>query len=138
MVTGFFVVMLMVALGWFSRVRWRWLTVAGALTYPLYLLHRHFGTAMLQGLDGRVPHWASLVITVLGLLLLVLVGAPADREARVSGDQAWAHGQLRPHAAARAATARVWAQSRPAGAPHRRRARAQTRSRTGQPRTGQP
>ena len=60
-----------VALGWLSRVRGRWLTVAGALTYPLYLLHLEIGWLVIRVLHRRVPVWPLL----LGLLAAMLVAS---------------------------------------------------------------
>ncbi|MEV7216065.1 acyltransferase [Kitasatospora cineracea] len=53
LVTLAYLVMLAVALGWTARIQWRWLTVAGALTYPLYLLHEVIGWTVLRWLHGR-------------------------------------------------------------------------------------
>ncbi|WP_073808024.1 acyltransferase family protein [Kitasatospora sp. CB01950] len=43
-----FLIMLAVSMGAFNWVRWKWLTVAGALTYPLYLLHQEIGWAAIS------------------------------------------------------------------------------------------
>ncbi|SCL27610.1 Peptidoglycan/LPS O-acetylase OafA/YrhL, contains acyltransferase and SGNH-hydrolase domains [Micromonospora rhizosphaerae] len=45
----FFALMAAVALGWL-RVDWKWLSVAGALTYPLYLIHQYVGWTILAKL----------------------------------------------------------------------------------------
>lgn len=42
MLALFFALMAAVALGWL-RLDWKWLSVAGALTYPLYLIHQYIG-----------------------------------------------------------------------------------------------
>ncbi|MEW1954927.1 acyltransferase [Terrabacter sp. NPDC080008] len=42
------------------RVQWRWLTTAGALTYPLYLLHEHWGWFFIS----HIRHWVSPVVTL--------------------------------------------------------------------------
>jgi peptidoglycan/LPS O-acetylase OafA/YrhL len=73
LVTLAFLAVLVVALGWTDRIRWRWLTVAGALTYPLYLLHQRIGYVIMRrtyeaGLD--IPIWAILVGTAVFMLLL--------------------------------------------------------------------
>lgn len=52
---GCFLVIIAVASGVVSRVRWRWLTVAGALTYPLYLLHAEIGWVVIRGLRDALP-----------------------------------------------------------------------------------
>ncbi|MFI5874230.1 acyltransferase family protein [Streptomyces sp. NPDC051445] len=65
-----FVAVAAVALGWTSRANWRWLTVAGALTYPFYLIHEHLGwffiRVLYRGL-GLDP-WATFGTTVLSML----------------------------------------------------------------------
>ncbi|WP_424216846.1 acyltransferase family protein (plasmid) [Streptomyces sp. BI20] len=66
-----FALMAALALGRLDRIRWRWLTTAGALTYPLYLIHMVAGMAILQSLRGVVPP----VPLVCGLTVLMLVCA---------------------------------------------------------------
>jgi peptidoglycan/LPS O-acetylase OafA/YrhL len=53
-VTLCFGMVLAVALGWLDRIQWRWLTVAGALTYPLYLIHQIIGYAIIRWLNPHV------------------------------------------------------------------------------------
>ncbi|MEV4515132.1 acyltransferase [Dactylosporangium sp. NPDC049525] len=65
----FYLLMAGVALGWMSRIRWRWLTTAGALTFPLYLLHDVIGFTAIRWLEDAVPHWPLM----LGLLAVMLV-----------------------------------------------------------------
>jgi peptidoglycan/LPS O-acetylase OafA/YrhL len=67
----FYLVMAAVALGWLSRIRWRWLTAAGALTYPLYLLHDVIGFTVIAWLRDVVPHWPLM----LGLLAVMLAAS---------------------------------------------------------------
>ncbi|MGE7438389.1 acyltransferase family protein [Kitasatospora sp. NPDC001175] len=59
-----------VALGWFDRIDWRWLTTAGAVTYPLYLLHEYIGWAVIDQLRFRVNPWL-----LAGGLLVVMIAA---------------------------------------------------------------
>ncbi|MBM0224956.1 acyltransferase [Micromonospora sicca] len=68
-VTGFFLVMAAVALNLFSWVRWRWVATAGALTYPLYLIHQTVGLAVIERLQAHLSPW--LLITALVASLLV-------------------------------------------------------------------
>jgi peptidoglycan/LPS O-acetylase OafA/YrhL len=70
-ITGIFVIMVAVALGWLNWVRGSWLTTAGALTYPLYLLHEEIGWAVIARLHDRVPKWPL----VIGLVVAMLVAA---------------------------------------------------------------
>jgi peptidoglycan/LPS O-acetylase OafA/YrhL len=68
LVTAFYAVMLAVALGAFARIQWRWLTVAGALTYPFYLLHHQIGLTMFRAVQGHLPNW-MIVVAVTTILL---------------------------------------------------------------------
>jgi peptidoglycan/LPS O-acetylase OafA/YrhL len=67
-----YAVMLVVALGGADRITWRWLPIAGALTYPFYLLHQRLGYTIIRALylHTAVPVW--LLITGTGSLLLGL------------------------------------------------------------------
>ncbi|MCD0482066.1 acyltransferase [Streptacidiphilus sp. ASG 303] len=69
-VTACFAVLAAVALGWTSRVRWRWLTTAGALTYPLYLVHEHLGHLVIYNLRDQLPPAGVLAVTTAAMLLL--------------------------------------------------------------------
>lgn len=65
-----------VALGRFRWANWRWLTVAGALTYPFYLVHEHLGWVVIGALHRSlgIPSYATLGLTValmLGLAWLL-------------------------------------------------------------------
>jgi len=70
LVTGCFLLVLAAALGWFNWVQWRWLTVAGSLTYPLYLLHQQIGTTAIYWLRQWLTPSTTLAVVVSGLLLL--------------------------------------------------------------------
>ena len=61
-----------IALGLLGRVNWRWLTVAGALTYPFYLVHEHLGWVVIHALHrGLGLHsWVTFALTVASMLLL--------------------------------------------------------------------
>jgi peptidoglycan/LPS O-acetylase OafA/YrhL len=69
-ITFGFVAVALVALGKLAWANWRWLTTAGALTYPFYLIHTHLGWVAIWGLHRGlgVPSWATLPLTI-GLLL---------------------------------------------------------------------
>ncbi|UNO43876.1 acyltransferase [Streptomyces sp. MST-110588] len=64
-----------VALGKLRWANWRWLTVAGALTYPFYLVHEHLGWVVIRGLHTglRLPAYATLPLTCAAMLLLAWV-----------------------------------------------------------------
>jgi peptidoglycan/LPS O-acetylase OafA/YrhL len=66
----FFALMVAVALGWFSWLRWPGLTFIGALTYPVYLLHMQLSTIALFRLHDVVPPWILVAAVVAGVLLL--------------------------------------------------------------------
>jgi peptidoglycan/LPS O-acetylase OafA/YrhL len=72
-VTLSFAVLLAVALGWANGIRWRWLTVAGAVTYPFYLLHQRIGYGVIRTayVGSELPVWFIVV------LALVVVGGLA-------------------------------------------------------------
>ncbi|MCL6734129.1 acyltransferase family protein [Streptomyces neyagawaensis] len=61
-----------VALGFLDRVNWRWLTTAGALTYPFYLVHEHLGWPVVRALHQGLglPSSLTLALTVALMLLL--------------------------------------------------------------------
>ncbi|MFJ6940961.1 acyltransferase family protein [Streptomyces sp. NPDC101132] len=67
LVTAFYGVLLAAALGRLNFFNRAWLVPAGALTYPLYLLHERLGWFAVQRLHGTVPPLALLagLITVL-------------------------------------------------------------------------
>ena len=59
---GFFAVMSVIALGGLSWVRWPWLTTAGLLTYPLYLIHEFNGWVLIHALRDHFPRYLTLAI----------------------------------------------------------------------------
>ena len=69
-VSVFFVLIAAIALGLTSRIRWRWLTVAGTMTFPLYLLHDVLGLTIARHYGDRVDPWTLVAVTVSGLVLL--------------------------------------------------------------------
>ncbi|GAA2937430.1 MULTISPECIES: acyltransferase [Streptomycetaceae] len=69
-VTAGFAVVAAIALGALHRVDWPWLTVAGALTYPFYLVHEHLGWVVVGALHRTlgVPAAPTAVLTVGAML----------------------------------------------------------------------
>lgn len=63
-----FLVMAGIALGAFDRVRWRWLRHAGAVTYPLYLIHMMAGLTVIH----HFRHDVRPVPLVLGVTTLMV------------------------------------------------------------------
>ncbi|MFJ1644555.1 acyltransferase family protein [Streptomyces sp. NPDC088258] len=61
-----------VALGWLRWANWRWLTFAGALTYPFYLVHEHLGWFAISVLHRHfgVPAGVTLGAAIVGMLVL--------------------------------------------------------------------
>ncbi|MFC4503260.1 MULTISPECIES: acyltransferase family protein [Streptomyces] len=70
LVTVFYLLVLAVALHKLDRLNWKWLSTAGALVYPLYLLHEELGWAMIRTLYGHLGAWATLGATTAALLVL--------------------------------------------------------------------
>ncbi|MEV4631348.1 acyltransferase [Micromonospora sp. NPDC049523] len=68
--TLIFVVMIAVALGWLDWIRWSGLTLLGALTYPVYLLHVQLGKVTVEQLRDRVPHGLLLAGIAVGILVI--------------------------------------------------------------------
>lgn len=82
--TVFLLFMVAVALGYTDRIRWKWLVTAGAMTYPLYLIHYAAGTALIARLhDTMDPRLllAALIgaFLLLGYLIHRLVERPVSR-----------------------------------------------------------
>ncbi|MEU3978816.1 acyltransferase [Streptomyces sp. NPDC026672] len=61
-----------IALGWLDWANWRWLTVAGALTYPFYLVHEHLGWVVIHALHRglHLPSAVTFTATLATMLLL--------------------------------------------------------------------
>jgi peptidoglycan/LPS O-acetylase OafA/YrhL len=116
LITAFFLIMGVIAMGWTARVRWRWLTTAGLLTYPFYLLHQSVGWALIHGLRDLRPRKLTLVLVILIMLVAAwllhrLVEKPLARVLKRKLAESSAH--LRTHAAG-ARPRRAAAQSAPA------------------------
>ncbi|MFD9355057.1 acyltransferase family protein [Streptomyces sp. NPDC060031] len=65
-----FLVMAAIALGVLDGIRWRWLPHAGAVTYPLYLIHMMAGLTVIHHFRDRVAP-APLVLGVATTMLLL-------------------------------------------------------------------
>lgn len=91
-----FAVVAAVALGWLNRVDWRWLTVAGALTYPFYLVHEHLGWVVIHGLHrglGLAPA-QTFALTVASMLLLAWLLHRTVERPLTPRLRAWLSGRL--------------------------------------------
>ncbi len=64
-----------IALGLLQWADWRWLTVAGALTYPFYLVHEHLGWVVIHALHRGLglASAETFVLTAAAMLLLAWV-----------------------------------------------------------------
>lgn len=65
LITVFFLAVLAVALGWLDWANWRWLTVLGTLTYPLYLVHSSVGQEIIKVWYRKAHHpnaWVILAV----------------------------------------------------------------------------
>ncbi|RAY13490.1 acyltransferase [Actinomadura craniellae] len=69
-ITVLFIVMILVATGRLSWLRWRGLTVLGALTYPLYLTHAQLALPLLDAVYPGLNRWAALAVLTAASLLL--------------------------------------------------------------------
>ncbi|MCD9592127.1 acyltransferase [Streptomyces sp. 8ZJF_21] len=65
----------LIALGKLNWANWRWLTVAGALTYPFYLVHEHLGWVAVWAFHQKlgIPSYGTFALTVLVMLGLAWV-----------------------------------------------------------------
>lgn len=68
--TVFLLAMVAIALGAAARVRGKWLVTAGALTYPLYLMHYVAGTTVIERLRDVMDARLLVVVVICGFLLL--------------------------------------------------------------------
>ncbi|MDF3300288.1 acyltransferase family protein [Streptomyces tropicalis] len=69
-VTVFFALLAAIALGRTRRIRWRGLTVAGTMTFPLYLLHDTIGMTVAHHYGHRVSPPLLVAVTVTALIAL--------------------------------------------------------------------
>jgi peptidoglycan/LPS O-acetylase OafA/YrhL len=69
LISSFFVIMAVVATHRLDRIRWGWLTVAGALTYPLYLIHQDIGFTVFSYLHNSVPPLVLAGLTYVAMLV---------------------------------------------------------------------
>ncbi|MDH6568429.1 peptidoglycan/LPS O-acetylase OafA/YrhL [Streptomyces sp. SAI-117] len=68
--TVFLLAMVAIALGATDRVRWKWLVTAGALTYPLYLMHYAAGTTLINRLRDTMDARLLVVSVIAGFMVL--------------------------------------------------------------------
>ncbi len=81
MIAGFAVIAA-IALGAFDKVQWKWLSTAGAITYPLYLIHMFVGMTLIHHFRNDVPAGVLLVsVTVLMMVVAWLIHRLVERPA---------------------------------------------------------
>jgi peptidoglycan/LPS O-acetylase OafA/YrhL len=68
-----YAVLLAVALGATDRLGWRWLSTAGALTYPFYLLHQRIGYSLIRTAHEHTGLPAGVLIA--GAVAVLLIAA---------------------------------------------------------------
>ncbi|HEY7486946.1 MAG TPA: acyltransferase [Streptosporangiaceae bacterium] len=91
LITGIFVVMILVATRRLGRLRWPGLTALGGLTYPLYLIHQQISLPILDAVYPTLNRWAALaVVTAVALLSAYVLYRFVERPA-----QAWLRPRLR-------------------------------------------
>lgn len=64
LVVGCIALVAVVTLTRVSRVDWRWLTTLGALTYPLYLVHEHWGWWLISNLTDKLTPYLVLALAI--------------------------------------------------------------------------
>ena len=69
LIAGFTAVILLVTLTPVADLEWKWLTAAGALTYPLYLLHDAIGLWLISLFPTSWSPWAVLSVVVFSMLV---------------------------------------------------------------------
>jgi peptidoglycan/LPS O-acetylase OafA/YrhL len=92
LITLAFVVMIAVAKGWLDWVQWKGLTVAGAMTYPVYLIHQELGWYVIHRLHARMNPYLLVGCLILGMLVLAylinrLVEQPVSKRLKRSLDR---------------------------------------------------
>ncbi|GAA1975789.1 acyltransferase family protein [Kitasatospora viridis] len=69
-ITATFLLMIAIALGWFDWMQWKWLTTAGAMTFPFYMIHEENGWVIIHELHKKVNAYVLVVCVVAFMLLL--------------------------------------------------------------------
>jgi peptidoglycan/LPS O-acetylase OafA/YrhL len=68
-ITGIFAVMILVATDRLHWLRWERLTILGALTYPLYLVHSQLALPLLDAVYPRLDRWTAFAVVTGSSLL---------------------------------------------------------------------
>lgn len=96
LVTAFYAVVIAAALGKLDFFNWRWMTVAGSMTYPLYLIHEDIGWEIIRhGRHHMSPYALLACLVPLMMLAAYLIHRLIERPAA-----AWLKDWLSPARAA--------------------------------------
>lgn len=68
-----FIVMVAFTLSPLKHKGWKWMTRAGALTYPLYLTHQYWGLWLIRHLEPALGAWVTLAVSVVASVVLAYV-----------------------------------------------------------------
>ncbi|MGW3289291.1 acyltransferase family protein [Streptomyces sp. NPDC001002] len=68
--TVFLLIMVAIALGATDRIQWKWLVTAGAMTYPLYLMHYVAGTTLIHRLKDTMDARLLVAAVIAGFMAL--------------------------------------------------------------------
>ncbi|WP_405921353.1 acyltransferase family protein [Streptomyces sp. NBC_00122] len=69
-ITAMYLLMGLIALGKLDRIQWRWLPVAGAISYPLYLVHQSLGVRVIWRWNEQWGAWPTLLGVIAGAMLI--------------------------------------------------------------------
>ncbi|WP_079154141.1 acyltransferase family protein [Streptomyces subrutilus] len=69
-ITVMYLVMGLIALGKLDRIQWRWLPVAGAISYPLYLVHQSLGVRVIWRWNEQWGPWPTLLGVTAAMVLI--------------------------------------------------------------------
>lgn len=69
-VTAVILAVLALSHGRLARIEWGWLTLAGALTYPLYLVHGQWGFFVIDTLQDDLHSYAVLAVATVSALAI--------------------------------------------------------------------
>ncbi len=68
-VTLAFAAVLVATLTPFNNMSWRWMSFAGGLTYPLYLIHENWGWVIISATHETLGQWTALAVAVTAVLI---------------------------------------------------------------------
>jgi peptidoglycan/LPS O-acetylase OafA/YrhL len=68
-VTAAFGLVLLATMSGIAGLSWGWMSFCGSLTYPLYLIHEHWGWVVISGLHSHIGQLPALMVTAVLLLI---------------------------------------------------------------------